>query len=55
VFGCARLDVGIDGGIRQGGNGDTTRKASGAGPDLIQGKGSDGRCHGGNLFSIKVL
>jgi predicted dehydrogenase len=55
MFRYACLDIGIGGGIRQRGNGDATRKASCACTDLIQGKGSDGRCHCGNLFSIKAL
>ena len=55
MFRDACLDIGIGSGIRQCGNGDATWKASGAGTDLIQGKGSDGRCHCGNLFSVKAL
>ncbi|MCG3777152.1 MAG: hypothetical protein JW395_4028 [Nitrospira sp.] len=51
----ACLDIGIGSSISQCRNGDAARKASGAGADLIQGIGSDGRCHCGNLFSISRM
>lgn len=42
VFRDACLDVGVDGSIRECGNGDATREAGCAGADLIQGKRSGG-------------